>query len=553
MSRIDASRNLNPSDIGIVNLNVLALSYASLQAGDGFMYPSGQQAKPAFNIQEAEHMLKSPTTRSVNQQFYTSVIKSSVDYAQSVSASASIQAAGWGASLKSKLVASKSSVSQATSLCFSTYTRVISALPTQMEGCPALTEPAKNTLQESGPDVFKQEYGSHFVYGFYSSADARAEVTISTTSSSEKNSLAESLSLSYQDWGVTAGGSANFSANVAKYAGHSEIQTSVSTTGVTDAPRDASIQALGDYIFHLQNHTTNDSDRAVLVLYPHSFCTEYNRIVQHPPILPAAYGNDELLTAWAQLQYDQRSYKAISQEGPDALNMLIRAKLRKRIDNLTFPIRDLLASNTGSSWLNDTEVRKIHAISDEAEEVSYSLQKVSDNVRALGRYLNGMVVFENVHALGRYLNVAGDEIVNGAHVVLWDNPMSTSTQWQIHAIGDGTYTISNVNAVGKYLNVADDVIANGANIVLWDNPMSTSTQWQIHSLGDGTYTISNVNAVGKYLNVAADEVANGAHIVLWDNPASTSTQWRIREVSAIRAQQPSSRKLFSQEESDTIV
>merc|ERR1712195_449468 len=172
-----------------IEIDLQGMGVAAPQAGLGFSFTDGTQMPPAYNTHDAEKMLRPPPETSYDQEFQRTVISSASDYSKSVSASAEMQASGWGASVQSKLTTS-----------------------------------SKTTASEM------------------------AEVTIKESSSSKRSSLAASLSASFSGFGVKASGSASFANAVSEQAQNKDISTSFTIHGVKSNPSSQNISALGDYI-----------------------------------------------------------------------------------------------------------------------------------------------------------------------------------------------------------------------------------------------------------------------------------------------------------------
>jgi len=125
---------------------------------------------------------------------------------------------------------------------------------------------------------------------------------------------------------------------------------------------------------------------------------------------------------------------------------------------------------------------------------------------------------------GRYMNVKGGSKQDGANVIVWNNPDSLHSQWNLRRKPDGNYTIENVHAQ-TFLYAEGAQL--GANVALTDFPQAAAA-WRLVSLGvPSMYNIQNV-ASGLYLNLEGGSTSNGANVALWSNAEHADCMWRIR-------------------------
>jgi hypothetical protein len=364
-----------------IEIDLKGMGVAAPQAGLGFSFTGGTQMRPAYNTHDAEKMLRAPKETSYDQEFKRTVISSASDYSKSVSASAEMQASGWGASVQSKLTTSSKTTGSESLINFVAHSYVIASAPTMMDACPKLTKTASNMLKYHGETAFKMAFGSHFIYGYRAAASAMAEVMIKETSSSKRTSLAASLSASFSGFGVKASGSASFANAVREQAKNTDIQTSLTIHGVKSNPSSQNISALGDYIFDLPN-VRDTTIRSRAVLYPHSFCPEYQKIIKRPLVPPpVAAGNDALLDAWAMIGYDQSSYNSIAESSAAALNALVAGKYQAQIDAINSPISKLIMSNASSELISPTALQSIRDAKTKALTIGFELSAIQDGTQ----------------------------------------------------------------------------------------------------------------------------------------------------------------------------
>merc|ERR1712195_447371 len=363
-----------------IEIDLQGMGVAAPQAGLGFSFTDGTQMPPAYNTHDAEKMLRPPPETSYDQEFQRTVISSASDYSKSVSASAEMQASGWGASVQSKLTTSSKTTGSESLINFVAHSYVIASAPTMMDACPKLTKTASNILKHHGETAFKMAFGSHFIYGYRAAASAMSEVMIKESSSSKRSSLVASLSASFSGFGAKASGSASFANAVSEHAQNEDISISLTVHGVTSHPSSQNISALGDYVFNLPD-VRDTTIRSRAVLRPHSYCPEYQKIIESPLVPPpVAAGNDALLDAWAMIRYDQRSYDSIAESSAALLKALVAGKYQARIDAINSPISKLIMSNASSELISPTALQSIRDAKTKALTIGFELSAIHDEV-----------------------------------------------------------------------------------------------------------------------------------------------------------------------------
>jgi hypothetical protein len=131
---------------------------------------------------------------------------------------------------------------------------------------------------------------------------------------------------------------------------------------------------------------------------------------------------------------------------------------------------------------------------------------------------------------GLYLNVNGASMLNGAHIIQWNNPTAPETQWIVVSVPlTNRVVFQNVKS-GLYLNVNGASMLNGALIIQWNNPTAPETQWtKIPTTPAGYVDIQNFKS-GLNLNVNGASITIGAQIIQWNNPAAPETKWTLIQV-----------------------
>ena len=103
------------------------------------------------------------------------------------------------------------------------------------------------------------------------------------TTAKKREEIGAALSAAYTGYGTTVGGSASFSALVGTEAAGRRVTNYIATNGVTSDPPNDSIEALGDYIFHLSNFTDPKANRHKVILSPYSDCESYQEALMLVP------------------------------------------------------------------------------------------------------------------------------------------------------------------------------------------------------------------------------------------------------------------------------
>ena len=119
--------------------------------------------------------------------------------------------------------------------------------------------------------------------GYYAFASATATVQITEYDSKKREEIGAALSAAYTGYGTTVGGSAGFSALVGTEVAGKHVTKYIATNGVTSDPPNDSIEALGDYIFHLSNFTDPKANRHKVILSPYSDCKSYQEALMLVP------------------------------------------------------------------------------------------------------------------------------------------------------------------------------------------------------------------------------------------------------------------------------
>ena len=145
--------------------------------------------------------------------------------------------------------------------------------------------------------------------GYYAFASATATVQITEYDSKKREEIGAALSAAYTGYGTTVGGSAGFSALVGTDAAGRDVTRYIATNGATSDPPNDSIEALGDYIFHLSNFTDPKANRHKVILSPYSDCKSYQEALMlvpdggdfpQVPTVPA-----DIFTLWVEVHFLQ--------------------------------------------------------------------------------------------------------------------------------------------------------------------------------------------------------------------------------------------------------
>merc|ERR1712232_201171 len=201
-----------------------------------------------MGAKEAEDLLVLPKNNTgFTTTFSKTIVTNSAQYAKQIEATADLQASGWSANVKANLGTSKQCSGQSSEIVFSCFVYLQSQIPTMLQGCPKLTDPAKAVLKEHGADEFEKQYGTHFVYGFRATASALGEVKIKVESSEQGQSIAADLTASWNGVAASADGSASFEQKLNQKYGRSERRTNFKATGVSDVPTSPSIEDMSKF------------------------------------------------------------------------------------------------------------------------------------------------------------------------------------------------------------------------------------------------------------------------------------------------------------------
>jgi len=323
------------------------MGWKDAQAGQGCTFPDGTQKNPAYDIAQAEEMVAAgkPATNSWDQNYEQKIITDSSTFTSATSATAEAQAGGWGASVKADLATSNSKSTDSSSMTFYTNSYAKASLPMQMKGCPDLTDGARKILTEQGEAKFRSEFGTHFVHGFRATVSGVSEIFVTSSSSSEKSSLAQSLSASYQGFGTSVSGGESFSKEFSKETAGMETNQHLSILGTTGSPPSSDFEAVSEYLFHITDHATPDANRKSVIFYPHSFCQEYIDIVadiQEIPPVPAA--SEKVYKTSQTYTYAFYSYNGLGNT-QYARNLLNDLDVGPSLEVLSGPIGDAVAAN----------------------------------------------------------------------------------------------------------------------------------------------------------------------------------------------------------------
>lgn len=148
---------------------------------------------------------------------------------------------------------------------------------------------------------------------------------------------------------------------------------------------------------------------------------------------------------------------------------------------------------------------------------------------------------QNVRS-GLYLNVWAGSRSDGANVVVWNNPQSEHSQWQIHQAAGGMYTIRNVNG-GTYLHVEGNAEL-GANVKMSSDVAIVQSKWRLSLAGpDGVYTIQSAWS-GQCIAIEGGSSRRGTNVQVSNNTSSMDSRWRIIEAwSGTPFQSPSASRI----------
>ena len=281
-------------------------------------FPDGAEKIPAFNTLRCEQNLKEPETNAVSTRYTQHVITESEGYTQSVKADADLQASGWGAKMKASFSTSSTQSGSSSSVLLKTNAWVEYDRATKVQGdsgkCQPFLESVERELKDKakipgGLQEWHDKHGTHFISGYYAFASATAKVQITEYDSKKREEIHAALSAAYTGYGTTVGGSASFSALVGTEAAGRRVTNYIATNGVTSGPPNDSIEALGDYIFHLSNFTDPKANRHKVILSPYSDCKSYQEALMLVPDggdfpqVPTV--TDDIFTLWVEVHFLQ--------------------------------------------------------------------------------------------------------------------------------------------------------------------------------------------------------------------------------------------------------
>jgi len=333
---------------GIHELYAAAIGLPAVQMGMGISFPDAHQKAPAFDTAEAEAKLKAPTKGSFTVFNARKVLSSAESYSEHLDAMADVQAKGWGASVKANLETSKRASADVSHLTFSSFGYIVSQEPTVMHGCPKFTEAAKSVLGKS-VDMFEEKYGNHFIYGYRAAAYAQAEVVVETSSSEDSRKIEASLSGSFNKITESVEGAAQMDQEMHKVLKERSVSYEFKGLGLTGGPESQTMKSMSEFIFNLDEHRDAAGDRSLAIVYPYSWCPEYQNIVTNPK--PAdrfsAKANDLLFKVWAQTTYLRKSYDELLDSCADlpAVEALMETGIDGDIAKIEQPISEMMEHN----------------------------------------------------------------------------------------------------------------------------------------------------------------------------------------------------------------
>ena len=119
---------------------------------------------------------------------------------------------------------------------------------------------------------------------------------------------------------------------------------------------------------------------------------------------------------------------------------------------------------------------------------------------------------------------------NGANIRLWDANNSDAQKWmlsKIDILNNGEYEIISALSDNKALDLAGNQIVDGANIQLYDNNGSSAQRWKVtYDANRDYYSIMN-SGTKKSIDAAGAGTWNGVNIHQWSSNGCCAQKWTI--------------------------
>lgn len=365
-------------------LDVRALGNIYPRGGDGFVYPTAAQRKNAYDVEQAESLMLKPAFQSTDARSVKMIITSQHTSSEATSASASLQASGWGASVQAGLESTQQSTSSTSRVTFYQMNHISATQPTSMLACPALSAYAKKILTSKGEAAFREEFGTHFVSGYKASGMAMVQMYVEEQDQRKKDELAADLSGSYSGFGVSVSASAGFKKSAEEKIGKRKQMTQWVKHGLKGSPESADMAVLGEYITNIETYFDPQANRNTAQLRPHSWCDEYNVIVQQrgtaaSQLLLKAYAeeNKALFDVWSMIKYNDRSAAEIQSISLDVFEAFKSSGIPEAMGRQRTTLRELLEASNSNGFTATTSSEISH-LQEQAQETAWKLQHFSE-------------------------------------------------------------------------------------------------------------------------------------------------------------------------------